>query len=284
MDQLQESDFEPKTKPRKPPKPGLQNKDRKAVQLRETLSKKPKPYFDKKGFLKEVSDFTFPLHFIDFETASAAIPFNKGRKPYEDIAFQFSHHSLQKNGTIRHEGQWIKADPGKFPNFDFVRALKKELEKDKGTIFRYANHENTILCHVREQLKETSKKDVPDKDELIQFIETIARPTEENEGQWTPKREMVDMLDLVIRYFWHPRMKGSNSIKTVLPAILEASQYLKTKYSKAIYGNEAEIKSLNVEGSFAWVLLDEKGTPIDPYKRLPKVFGEFTFETMDRLY
>jgi len=284
MDQLQESDFEPKTKPKQTPKPGLQTKDRKAVQLRETLSNSPKPYFDKKGFLKEVADFTFPLHFIDFETSMVAIPFNKGRGPYEQIAFQFSHHTLQKDGTVRHEGQWILAEPGKFPNFDFVRALKKELEKDEGTIFRYANHENAVLGQIRTQLKEASSTDVPDREDLIRFIESIARPSKEEKDKWTAKREMVDMLDLVLRYFWHPRMKGSNSIKVVLPSILEASPYLKDKYSKTVYGREAEIKSLNVEGSFAWVLLDEKGTPIDPYKRLPKVFGEFTFETMDRLF
>lgn len=284
MDELQESDFEPKTKPKKEPKLGLKTAERKALQLRETLSPNPKAYFDKENFLKESADYSFPLHFIDFETSMVAIPFNKGRRPYEQIAFQFSHHMLHKDGTIEHKSQWICAEPGKFPNFEFVRALKKELEGDDGTIFRYANHENAVLGQIRNQLKRVSETEVPDKESLIQFIETIARPSKEEEDKWEPKREMVDMLDLVLRFFWHPKMKGSNSIKVALPAILEASSYLKEKYSKANYGKEAEIKSLNVEGKMAWVFLDEKGTPIDPYKRLPKVFGEMTFETLDRLY
>src|SRR5687768_17669871 len=42
--------------------------------------------------------------------------------------------------------------PGVFPNYDFVRALKKELENDQGTIFRYHNHENTYLRLICEQL------------------------------------------------------------------------------------------------------------------------------------
>ena len=44
----------------------------------------------------------FPLNFIDFETSMSALPFNKGRRPYEQIAFQFSHHTVNEDGIIRH--------------------------------------------------------------------------------------------------------------------------------------------------------------------------------------
>ena len=38
---------------------------------------------------------------------------------------------------------------------------------------------------------------------------------------------MVDMLKLVKKYYYHPRMKGSNSIKSVLPAIFYDSEFIK---------------------------------------------------------
>ena len=45
---------------------------------------------DVDGLKKELDSYTYPLHFIDFETSMVAIPFYKGRKPYEQTAFQFS--------------------------------------------------------------------------------------------------------------------------------------------------------------------------------------------------
>ena len=38
---------------------------------------------------------------------------------------------------------------------------------------------------------------------------------------------MVDMWELVKRYYYDPAMGGSNSIKRVLPAILNSSKYLR---------------------------------------------------------
>ena len=37
----------------------------------------------------EMSCWTYPLNFIDFETSTSALSFYDGRKPYERIAFQF---------------------------------------------------------------------------------------------------------------------------------------------------------------------------------------------------
>jgi hypothetical protein len=74
-----------------------------------------------------------------------AIPFNCGRRPYEGIAFQFSHHTLSGEGVVTHASQYLNAIPGEFPNYSFVRRLRETLSRDGGSIFRYANHENTFL-------------------------------------------------------------------------------------------------------------------------------------------
>lgn len=93
---------------------------------------------------------------------------------------------------------------------------------------------------------------------------------------------MVDMCDLVKKYFYHPATKGSNSIKKVLPAILNESLYLKEKYAKPIYGSDNGPSSRNFK-NWAWIALDEKGKVIDPYKRLPPIFTDLDLETMDAL-
>jgi len=63
---------------------------------------------------------------------------------------------------------------------------------------------------------------VPDRDEFLSWITTVARPTKGNTDAWVAgKRSMVDLLDLVKRYFYHPATGGSNSLKKVLPAIFD---------------------------------------------------------------
>ena len=229
-------------------------------------------YVDIPGLRQEMSSWQFPLHMIDFETTTVALPFYRGLRPYEDVAFQFSHHIIDRNPdgsySIRHAGQFINTEKGRFPNFDFVRALKSQLEHDGGTIFRYAAHENTILTHIRQQLLESNE---PDREDLIRFIESI---TQRKEGRdvITGPRNMVDMLDLVKRYYYHISMKGSNSIKAVLPAVLNSSRFLQQKYSQRIYGKQ--IPSLNIPSSepIAWITMAPDGRTVEnPYHLLPSV-------------
>ncbi|WP_434127478.1 DUF2779 domain-containing protein, partial [Enterococcus faecium] len=84
-------------------------------------------------------------HFIDFETSTVALPFTAGRSPYEQVAFQFSHHIYHEDGTVSHQTQFISNTPGEYPNFIFARNLYQALKNDEGTVFRFAAHENSIL-------------------------------------------------------------------------------------------------------------------------------------------
>ncbi|MBN2552333.1 MAG: DUF2779 domain-containing protein [Spirochaetales bacterium] len=253
-------------------RPGLSQAERRRLQVEKARSSDPSPYFDAGGMKEQMRRWVYPLHFIDFETTQVAIPFNRGMAPYEGIAFQFSHHRVDADGRIAHAGQYLHTERGRFPSFAFLRALKRELEQDQGTIFRYAAHENTYLNIIYRQLREGEVGEVPDREELCRWITTVAAPTQRNEGCWVPgRRNMVDQLDLVQRYFYHPATGGSNSLKKVLPAVLGSSEYLQRKYSRPIYGRGLEIPSLNFE-AWTWIRCDETGAPIDPYRLLPPIF------------
>ena len=241
-------------------------------------------YLNVHALRRRMDSWRYPLHMIDFETSAVALPFYKGMRPYESVAFQFSHHIIRKEEdgyTIEHAGQFINVEKGHFPNFDFIRALKAELDKDDGSVFRYAAHENTILNHIAKQLAES---DEPDKDELIEFINSITH--DKKAKRWGP-RDMVDLLDVVKKCFYHPSMKGSNSIKMVLPAVLNTSRFIQEKYSKPIYGSK--IKSLNIPSSEpkSWIEYEEDGKTVkNPYKLLPPVaeymgIDQATFDKLD---
>jgi len=220
--------------------------------------------------------WTYPLHMIDFETTALAIPMHKGMKPYEGVAFQFSHHTIQADGTVAHVGEYLNMEKGMFPNFDFVRALKEQLEGDEGTIFRYHNHENTYLNMILKQLRRSKEAD---KVELIDFIKSITKPTGDMPDKWKAgARNMVDLYQVVLKFYIHPMMKGSNSIKMVLPAVLNDSTFLKDKYSKPVYGTD--ITSLNFT-SKVWVEYNEDGSVQDPYKLLKPVFPDLDDEQIE---
>ncbi len=258
---------------------GLSQSERQWLQVQKAQAKDDAVYFDKVGLAAEMERWTFPLHFIDFETAMVPIPFLKGHFPYEGIAFQFSHHVVQADGTVEHKGQFLKAEAGSFPNYDFVRALKKELETDSGTIFRYSAHENTFLNHIYRQLQ--ASKDVADWNELCAFIRSITKSGGDSVEQWEGPRAMVDLYEMVKKYFYAPETNGSISIKAVFPAILNRSFYLKAKYSKPIYGAADGIKSLNFK-DHAWVKLAGREV-LDPYSTLPPVFEGIDNEKLDLL-
>ncbi len=227
-------------------------------------------YFDKTVFENHHQHWKYPLHMIDFETSTTALPFFEGMRPYESLAFQFSHHVIQKDGTVKHVGQFICAEPGIFPNFEFVRELKKQLEVDNGTIFRWASHENTILNHIAAQIQQRSSE-VADADELLSFIADIT-----DDGV----RSMVDLNEIAKRTYFHPETKGRTSIKKVLPAILKTSKFLKNKYQKPIYGADLSIKnsiqSLNLR-DFTWWQL-EGGAVADPYGKLKTIVDDMLGE------
>lgn len=248
--------------------------ERQWIQIEKSRSNDDSIFVLKEELKEEMDKWKFPLHFIDFETSTVALPFSKGRKPYEQVAFQFSHHIYYENGKIEHKGQFINGTPGEFPNFKFIRALKQALAQDEGTIFRFATHENSILNAISKQLMESNEND---KDELISFIRTITKSTQKSAEQWEGERNMVDLNEIVKWYYYNPATKGSNSIKAVLPAILKSSEFLRNKYSKTI--GEIGLNSLNFNKNHTWLDLD-KGN-LDPYKSLPKLFEEWSAEDVE---
>ena len=258
-------------------KQGFSRFERQWLQVEKFQNNDKTIYIDKKGLKTEMLKWNFPLHFIDFETAQIAIPFNKGQRPYEQIAFQFSHHVLYENGRIDHKGQYINLSPGEFPNYEFLRELKSQLESDKGTIFRYCYHENTILNAIYDQLK-NDKNEIEDRELLCSFIKSITTSgSKQKNNLLAGERNMVDLCNIVERFYFDPNIEnGSTSLKQILPSILNRSKYLQKKYAKPIYGVEDGIKSFNYNDDYkspVWVQFNDDGSVKDPYELLPLTFS-----------
>lgn len=275
LSDLKEEDYYPRSF--KPKEFGLHPAERRKLQI-EKCSGNTSCYLDKNGLKKVFKKLAAPWHFIDFETSMVALPFHKGRTPYEAIAFQYSYHMMDEKGAIVHKNQYLSTD-NKFPNYDFLRSLKKDLGHQKGTIFRYHIHENTYLKHIYKQLLKEDEKIVPDKKELIKFLCHISHGKDDECGEWEGEQDMQDLYELVLSYYYSPHAKGSNGLKYILPAAINDSQFLKDKYSKPIYGTK-QIQSLNFTNHI-WI---DKKYDFNPYHTLPDVLQGYENEKLDTYF
>lgn len=263
--------------------PGLSPTQRRWLQIEKVKNSDNDIWIDEQGLKHEIDSWTYPLHFIDFETSMPAIPFKKGMHPYQGIAFQYSHHTLDQQGKVSHCSEYLNTDPGVDPSIDFIRSLKRDLEVDSGTILRYSDHENTYLNFILSQLEETSEPPI-DKDELCSFIREITKSKKVHIEKWEGSRCMVDLLKVVKLYYYDPLTNGSNSLKHIFPSILNHSRFLQEKYSKPIYGSREGIQSKNFR-DMQWIVSDKEGIK-DPYlllgpinKGVPNEKIEFLFDS-----
>lgn len=267
MSQLTEQDLKVK-----PGIDGMSRSERQWMQVSGNWPGGGECFLDREGLKRQLASWRYPLHFIDFETSRAALPFHQGRRPYEQVAFQFSHHVMHADGSIEHAGQFLQAQPGVFPNYAFVRELRRQLIGDDGTILRWASHENSVLRDIWKQL-ESDPQAPADKDALQDFILSIT-----TEGARIGERTMVDLCKMAERYYFHPLTKGSCSIKKVLPAVLASSPFLCTRYAAKVYGSPGGIPSLNFKDWAWWQASDNRELPCDPYTLLPPVFADLELQ------
>ena len=256
----------------------LSRTERQWLQIEKERDKDTSEFIDIEGLRAEMDTWVYPYHFIDFETSTVPLPFHEGRKPYEQIAFQFSHHIYHENGRIEHANEYINTTPGEFPNFIFSQHLLDALIHDEGTIFKYSTHENTILNAIRDQLKSSN---YPFKSELVSFIETISHPKDKHPDPWkvptrlsgNGTRDMIDLCAVIKKYYYNPHTKGSNSIKQVLPSVLKSSEFIQNKYSKSIEAIEVSSKNFTLNHIWLQYRNDEI---INPYDLLPPLYENMT--------
>ena len=156
----------------------------------------------------------YPLHFVDFETSRLAVPYHKGMQPYEQIAFQFSCHTIaHKGATELQHREWINVEDA-FPSFGFVRELRDAIG-DSGTMIVWSGFEQSTLKDIRVQMDRYKLGDA----KIAAWVDALV-PDRKNGGR------VLDLMKLCSSFYYHPKMGGSVSIKYVLPAIWGSNSYL----------------------------------------------------------
>lgn len=156
-----------------------------------------------KNPIKEfIDDLKFPLYFLDFETMQTAIPLYDNCRPYQMLVFQYSMHKMEKSGAeLKHMEYLAKPNEGD-PRIKFIEQLIIDCES-KGDILTYN------IAFERTRVNELI-------DDFPKYEKHL--------------KKIIDrMKDLMIpfqqRWYYKPEMRGSYSIKKVLPALVPELSY-----------------------------------------------------------
>ena len=146
----------------------------------------------------ELAKLSYPRNYLDFETISFAMPIWEGTRPFEQLPFQWSCHIEESPGNFEHF-EFLDTS-GKPPMLDFAEKLISAIDND-GPVIVYSSYEERIL-------RETSIR-YPHLEEKIKNIQA----------------RLFDLLPLTQKYYCHPEMRGSWSIKSVLPTVAPELDY-----------------------------------------------------------
>ncbi len=163
-----------------------------------TSLQKGKAVLDK-GVRDAMSRLTYPRYYLDFETITFAVPIWAGTRPYQQIPFQWSCHIESHTGSLKHK-EWL-AEGDHDPRRAFVETLLSSIGP-RGTVLAYnASFE-------RKRLEELADAFPEHEAALLSLMERI-----------------VDLLGIARDHYYHPDMRGSWSIKQVLPTIAPELHY-----------------------------------------------------------
>ena len=153
-----------------------------------------------RAFVKMVQ---YPLCHLDFETIMPGIPMFDKSRPYQQTPFQYSLHSQEfKDGEITHTSYLAESNPLVDPRKALIEQMIAETKNAKTIFVYYIPFERT---RINEMIR-----DFPEYAEELKLI-------------------VGKLVDLIIpfkkRFYRTETMKGSSSIKKVLPALIPELSY-----------------------------------------------------------
>ena len=146
-----------------------------------------------------LNNLDYPRYFLDFECIQFAIPVWAGTKPYQQIPFQFSCHIQDHNHDLVHHA--FLDVTGEDPRRQFAEALLEACGEQGPVIVYNQAFEKRIIKELAQQFDDLSAA-------LLAINDRV-----------------FDLLPVVKKHYYHPEMKGSWSIKKVLPCLVPELSY-----------------------------------------------------------
>jgi hypothetical protein len=156
---------------------------------------------DKEAIAKELSELTFPLHFIDYETFASALPLFRDFSPYDQIPVQYSLHIVGSPEEEPIHRDFLHTGSGD-PTSSFLDSLRGHVSAF-GSVIAW---NKAFECQVNDSIGR-------------RFSAAHGYIIELND-------RFYDLMDIFSKqYFVHRDLRGSVSIKKVLPVLAPELSY-----------------------------------------------------------
>jgi hypothetical protein len=142
---------------------------------------------------------SYPRAYLDFETIAFGVPRWAGTKPYQQIPFQWSCHLEGPDGGVE-ERSFLDLS-GNNPATEFAESLLEHLPRRGPVIVYNRGFEASRLKELAELLPHLGPK-------LLRIV-----------------KRLVDLLPIVRDHYYHPDMRGSWSLKSVVPTLWNDTVY-----------------------------------------------------------
>jgi hypothetical protein len=173
--------------------------DAQEIQVR--VAKTGEPHIDGPAIRACLRSLVYPLYFLDFETVSLVVPPYDGMRPFQALPFQASLHVQEEPGAGPAHFEYL-GDPKSDPRPGLADFLVKHIAAQGSVVVYNASFEGGRLAELAAAF--------PDHAKALSGIK---------------KR----LWDLIVPFrgsaFMHPDMRGSASMKAVLPALVPGMSY-----------------------------------------------------------
>ena len=156
-------------------------------------------YIDRETIRNEIDGLAYPLNFLDYESFNPGVPKFPGTRPYQQMVFQYSLHTIDEpGGEMRHSFHLSRND-GRHPTEEVVERLHEDLNGRIGTVL--------IWSEGFEKSRNTEMAEM--------FPEYATFLAELNDNVYDLRKVFSQRL------YMHPDFRGRDSIKKVLPVITD---------------------------------------------------------------
>ena len=149
---------------------------------------------------EELQNLIYPLYFMDFETFAPALPLIAGMRPYDHIPFQWSVDAQSSSGAEPTHEEFL-AEQKSDPRLAFLDSLCRTLQRRGSIVVWYQEFESSRLSDLAAWF--------PDYANRIERIHT----------------RLVDLWAVVRNHVYHPLLRGSFTLKSVVAALLPGTTY-----------------------------------------------------------
>lgn len=146
-----------------------------------------------------LADIPYPRAYLDFETITFIVPRWLGTRPFQQLPFQYSCHSESAPGVFRHDAYLNLS--GQSPLREFVESLLLATSGAAAVVVWNQGFESARLRELAAMFPEHAAG-------LLEIVD-----------------RMVDLLPIYRRHYYQREMRGSWSIKAVLPTLVPDLDY-----------------------------------------------------------